>query len=446
MDLEVARADRHLHPVAVAARLGERAGDRRLADAEEAHDAAAGRPAAREQRARTRSVSSARGHSRCSSDGGPGRTTTTCPSPCGDHEAGSGAREPERDRAVGDRRLLRHARARSPRSRAAAAPPPRARPPRSAPRAPRRRAARRRAPSPPSRRCGRRASGRARPRRSTRRRRARRAAPPRAPPAASPTIAIRAGSSPRRSASRARNGPFRSVRSPRTSSLPVTTMRARGRLKRPRATVRRRRDEHLQVAGRPAARRPCRRSRRARRRRGGRRARSASRRSARPCPWRASPGGAPRRSRSRARTSTYVPRFTPVSFRPPTRGRRARRRLRLHDRRRARVAAAELPGDDHERGQRGDAGEREQRAPCARCRDPGGRAASDAPRCVLEPVADEARAELVDVELAVEPEVLGVRAQEALDVRAGPAGSSNCSSSSARMYFARIFVASSICG
>src|SRR5262249_12000040 len=45
----------------------------------------------------------------------------------------------------------------------------------------------------------------------------------------SPTIVIRAGSSPSDSASPARNGPFRSVRSPRTSSLPVTTIAARGR-------------------------------------------------------------------------------------------------------------------------------------------------------------------------------------------------------------------------
>ncbi len=45
----------------------------------------------------------------------------------------------------------------------------------------------------------------------------------------SPTIVIRAGSRPFFSASAARNGPFRSVRSPRTSSLPVTTTSARGR-------------------------------------------------------------------------------------------------------------------------------------------------------------------------------------------------------------------------
>src|SRR5581483_4732537 len=46
----------------------------------------------------------------------------------------------------------------------------------------------------------------------------------------SPTIVIRAGSSPSDSTWSARNGPFRSVRSPRTSSLPVTTIATRGRL------------------------------------------------------------------------------------------------------------------------------------------------------------------------------------------------------------------------
>src|SRR5213076_1176056 len=37
-------------------------------------------------------------------------------------------------------------------------------------------------------------------------------------------------------------------------------------------------------------------------------------------------------------------------------------------------------------------------------------------RLVLAAAADEARVELVDIQLAVEPEVLRVRAQEALDV------------------------------
>ena len=40
------------------------------------------------------------------------------------------------------------------------------------------------------------------------------------------------------------------------------------------------------------------------------------------------------------------------------------------------------------------------------------------PRLVLL-AADEARVELVDVELAVEAEVLGIRAKESLDVRLG---------------------------
>jgi len=53
--------------------------------------------------------------------------------------------------------------------------------------------------------------------------------------ARSPTIEIRAGSTPRRRSSEARKGPFKSVRSPRTSSLPVTTMKARwGAITRPR--------------------------------------------------------------------------------------------------------------------------------------------------------------------------------------------------------------------
>jgi len=44
----------------------------------------------------------------------------------------------------------------------------------------------------------------------------------------SPTTTTRSGSSPSRVSSCARNGPFRSRRSPRTSSLPVTTTTARG--------------------------------------------------------------------------------------------------------------------------------------------------------------------------------------------------------------------------
>ena len=53
MDLEVAGADRRLDPVAVAARLGERLRDRRLARAEEAQHAAARRRVARASRRRS---------------------------------------------------------------------------------------------------------------------------------------------------------------------------------------------------------------------------------------------------------------------------------------------------------------------------------------------------------------------------------------------------------
>ena len=89
-----------------------------------------------------------------------------------------------------------------------------------------------RPPARAARPCGRRASGRGRPRR----RRDRSRAPPASAAASSsgrsPTIRIRAGSSPSSCSSRARNGPLRSLRSPRTSSLPVTTTAARGRVKR----------------------------------------------------------------------------------------------------------------------------------------------------------------------------------------------------------------------
>ena len=57
----------------------------------------------------------------------------------------------------------------------------------------------------------------------------------------------------------------------------------------------------------------------------------------------------------------------------------------------------------------------------------------------------EPRVVLVDERLAVEPERLGVRAQEAADV-VGAGRMSNCSSSRARRYFGRIFVRSSSSG
>ena len=104
MDLEVAGADRRLDAVPVAAGLVERPRDRRLADAEEAEHASAA--AARRARARAAPARSRGrcGQSRRSSPGGPGRTTTRSPSCRG--RAGRRAGEPERDRALGQRRLL----------------------------------------------------------------------------------------------------------------------------------------------------------------------------------------------------------------------------------------------------------------------------------------------------------------------------------------------------
>src|SRR4051812_10962581 len=102
----------------------------------------------------------------------------------------------------------------------------------------------------------------------------------------------------------------------------------------------------------------------------------------------------------------------------PARNDRCDRSLPLRDdRRRSGVAAAELPGDDHKRRQRGDSGKREQQdlaldpAVLVHAR----RAARY--RLVEGVAADVAGAVLVDVELTVETEVLRVRAQEALDVR-----------------------------
>ena len=107
VDLEVARADRRLHPVSVAARLGERLRDRRLADAEEAQRPPARRLRAREQRAERVRLERVRpeplqlgGRAREHDDDAPLAVR--------DEQAGRGAGEPERDRAVGHRRLLRH--------------------------------------------------------------------------------------------------------------------------------------------------------------------------------------------------------------------------------------------------------------------------------------------------------------------------------------------------
>ncbi len=108
MDLEVARADCHLHPVAVTAGLGERPRHRRLAHAEETEDAAPGRLGAREQRAE-----------RVRLERGRPEAAQLRRRPRQDHRDASailreqqprcGAGEAEHERAVRDRRLLRDA-------------------------------------------------------------------------------------------------------------------------------------------------------------------------------------------------------------------------------------------------------------------------------------------------------------------------------------------------
>ena len=122
------------------------------------------RAGARASTRRTASVSSARGHSRWSSRGGPGRTTTTVGTEI-EHEARCRSGEPERLRALRPRRLLAHARREVQRTAARAGPRSCARPSRSAPRAPRRAPAPSRRHARRARPSGRRASGRGRPRR-----------------------------------------------------------------------------------------------------------------------------------------------------------------------------------------------------------------------------------------------------------------------------------------
>ena len=187
----------------------------------------------RARSARNASVSSAFGHSRCSSAGGPGQDDDHPPVAVRDEEARRGARHAERDRAVRDRRLLRHARARSRRTGAAAAPRPRARRLSilsSSSRSTRRPRPSARAtistvrsswvgPSPPE---TRHASART-PSRSA----------ASSSSAQSPTIAIRAGSRPSRSASRARNGPLQ------IGALAAHELAARDDDERPRARRRR---------------------------------------------------------------------------------------------------------------------------------------------------------------------------------------------------------------
>ena len=266
-------------------------------------------------------------------------------------------------------------------------------------------------------------------------------------PGASPTIAIRAGSSPSASSSRARNGPFRSVRSPRTSSLPVTTIAARGRLNGPRQATSRvgvTTSRHGSAAPASATALAARATDATVLGRADARARS-------PCPSerlrlaraRSSPGEERRRSAElrwtgrrhelpspRARAS-WRPAGVVGCGRATSSGCRRTRGVEL--------GAAELPRGDHERRRR-------TAIPTSAKHDhvpldppwsrpayaPTGRAGDRRRVLALD---DEAGVVLVDVELAVEAEELGVGPQEALDVRSAPAASSNCSSSSARRYF-----------
>ena len=226
VDLELACADRRLHPLSLPARVGERLRDRGLRRAEEAENRSPtlGRPL---EDPRTGAVSSARGHRRRSSRGGPGQHDDDGAVRL-EHEAGSSSRQAERERSLWQCRLLRdacrelvvrrpmrsaNAREIASISRSRLSSTTSARPAtratistvRSSWVGPRPPETRQRSAVNPSASARSRSSGR------------------------SPTMVIRSGSSPRRSASDARNGPLRSVRSPRTSSLPVTTTAARGR-------------------------------------------------------------------------------------------------------------------------------------------------------------------------------------------------------------------------
>ena len=225
MDLEVARADRHLEPVSVTPGFLERLRDLRLAGTEEPERPPERRPAAVEhapdrirlERLRPEPLELGR-RPRKHDDRRPVRV---------DDEARRRAGEPEDVSTLGHLRLLGHT-LREVRVRAlhplrghardaldlglellvdpeAPGPPPWRRP----------------RPS------DRRASARGRPNRRRGRPYADR---PRigAPRARRPTT--RSGRpTPSASSDRARKGPLRSVRSPRTSSLPVTTITARGR-------------------------------------------------------------------------------------------------------------------------------------------------------------------------------------------------------------------------
>ena len=192
MDLEVARADRRLDPVAVAAGLGERTRHGRLADAVEAEHPPAGGRRAREHRLN--------GLARDGRRPEPAQLARRA----GHHDVDAALARRRRARApcrrfptttapVGHGRLLRDAGREVPvRPVEPLRDPPRD-PLDARSRAPDRRAAALRRPVRRARPCGRRASGRGRRRRGRCRRPPRRGAPPRGRRGSSPTITIRSG-------------------------------------------------------------------------------------------------------------------------------------------------------------------------------------------------------------------------------------------------------------
>ena len=113
VDLEVARADRRLDAVAVASSVRERLRHRRLARAEEAQQPPLRRPRPRAARAARAPPRARLAHRAAAAPaGGPGSTTTTA-SPLLEHEPRRRPGEPERVRALRNRRLLADARSRS---------------------------------------------------------------------------------------------------------------------------------------------------------------------------------------------------------------------------------------------------------------------------------------------------------------------------------------------
>ena len=228
MDLHVVRADRDLHPVDLTADGLECAGNRRFADAVQAQHVVARRRRSLEQpphrlgleRAGPEPLQLRRRAGKDDRDAVPRSSTMPGAVPASPSDTppsgsvaclripGSKSTNGRRNRVAMSRETLRISASSSGSTR-------RLRP------ATRARISTVRSscvgPSPPdtSRRSARRPSRRASSRSSSR----------------SPTMEIRAGSKPRRSASRAKKGPLRSLRSPRTSSLPVATTTARSRLK-----------------------------------------------------------------------------------------------------------------------------------------------------------------------------------------------------------------------